>query len=386
MHASHPFPLRKLTLEEQRQLLRAALVPGSEARTQALEWLARVDIDNIQFQSLRLMPQLYERLRTEGVDHPLLPRLKGLKKHAWSKNQMLFHSTAKAIRILREAGIETMTIKGMALILAYYRDFGLRPMGDADLLVPHAQAQAAGAALTAHGWTNEFDDPLFPGLFPIAIRYEHAGHFHDAMRRDLDLHWNLLHWRLGAGVDDDFWAASSTIDFAGETVRILHPADQLLHICVHAVDVEPICWIPDAVAVLRATPQMDWDRLVEQARQRKLSLMTAKALRLASLDFADLIPADVLRRLEKPPLARFERTELWVLEKDLQPLLGMRLRTPSNFMRLAYGKSLTTQLRALPEVVRYLWRVPQTRHLPASFLRRLLGKLGILPPYIQGPA
>jgi aryl carrier-like protein len=284
---------RTLSLEEQRQILRAALHPGPDARDEAIAWLPRANIESMGFDSLRLMPQLYERLRIEGIDTPLLPRLKGLKKHAWSRNNLLFRTASEAIRALQQAGIDVMLIKGTALIIAYYHDYSLRPMNDADLLVPHRQAREACQILARFGWTNEFSDPENPQLIEQALQYRHAAHLFDSRGRDLDLHWNLLTCRLGPDVDEDFWADSGESVLGGQKVRILNPADQLLHICVHGTDSSPIRWIPDALAVLRSTPDLDWDRLLAQAHKKTLTLMIGRALEHVQRDFADRVPPEV---------------------------------------------------------------------------------------------
>jgi len=52
------------------------------------------------------------------------------------------------------AGIQTILLKGAALILLHYKDPGLRPMVDFDILVPAGKAAAAIKVLTELGWTS----------------------------------------------------------------------------------------------------------------------------------------------------------------------------------------------------------------------------------------
>ncbi|MFY9852648.1 MAG: nucleotidyltransferase family protein [Terracidiphilus sp.] len=371
---------RALPLEEQRQILRAALQPGPEAREEAIEWLPRADIETMGFDSLRLMPQLYERLRMEGIDTPLLPRLNGLKKHAWSKNNLLLRRANDAIRALQQAGIDVMAIKGIALIVAYYRDYSLRPMYDADLLVPHQHARAACQILARHGWTNEFVNPENPHLIEQAFQYLHAAHQFDPLGRDLDLHWNLLAYRLGPGVDDDFWAGSGEAVLGGQKVRILNPADQLLHICVHGTDSPPIRWIPDALAVLRRTSDLNWDRLLAQAHKKNLTLMISRALEHVQRDFADHVPAEVLTDLHRSRVSIFERYEYWQLSGPVNPFFGWLPRTLYRFLCRSGGNPLPVRLRLFLDFLCFEWKVPRKWQLPAAFCRRatkrILGYFG----------
>ena len=365
---------RKLPLEEQQLILRAVFQPGSAGRDAAIAWLPHAEIDNMQFESLRLMPQLYERLRREEIADPLLPRLKGLKKHAWSKNQLLFCRTSQAIAALRQEGIDVMVIKGMALVLGFYRDFSLRPMNDADLLVPTHHARRAIEILSHHGWTSEFEDPANPRRSEWAFQHEHAAHLSDSLR-GLDLHWNLLSCRIGPDADQDFWAASVEIGFGKQRFRILNPADQLLHICVHGADLTPIRWIPDALVVLRSTPNLDWPRLLMQARKRNLTRMAGKALQQVQRDFADLVPSQVMTELQRSRVSIFERYECRQLAMPgIRPFESW-LKTLCKFLRLSRGMNLYARLRLLPEFLCFLWNVANQRQLPAVFAHKAAKKI-----------
>lgn len=356
-------------------MLRAALQPGPEARQLAVIWLSNADIDSLQFSSLRLMPQLYDRLRREGIEDPLLPKLKGLKKHTWSKNQLLFRGACDAIRALQQAGIDVMVIKGMAMIVGYYHDYSLRPMNDADLLVPYRHARRACEILSRHGWTNEYEDPANPQFSEWAFQHEHAAQLYDSLRRDLDLHWNLFWYRIGADVDADFWAASAETAFGSQRVRILNPADQLLHICVHATDLAPICWVPDVLAVLRSTPNLDWDRLLTQARKRNFALMTAAALQLVQRDFGDIVPASVVTELKNSPVPRFEKYEYRQMSKPASSLFVSEHKMIYKFLRLSRGMSLPDRLHFSVEYLCFEWKVTRKRQLPAEFCVRAAAKL-----------
>ena len=89
--------------------------------------------------SFRLLPLLYINLQKQGVDDPVMGKLKGIYRQAWSKNQTLFHEMAGVIAHLQDAGIKTMLLKGASLSLLYYKNNGARPMADIDVLVPLKQ-------------------------------------------------------------------------------------------------------------------------------------------------------------------------------------------------------------------------------------------------------
>ena len=74
--------------------------------------------------------------------------------------------------LLNDASIPTILLKGMALSQRYYRDLGLRPMFDLDLLVPPQRAKAAYEILGPLGWTSRLPGP--PTFDVVALRTRHA--------------------------------------------------------------------------------------------------------------------------------------------------------------------------------------------------------------------
>ena len=68
---------------DQELLLRGAFareaVPGCQ-------WLERTDIDRIDGGSFQLLPQLYRNLTGLGATAPVIQRLRGVYRYAWSVN------------------------------------------------------------------------------------------------------------------------------------------------------------------------------------------------------------------------------------------------------------------------------------------------------------
>jgi len=212
-------------------------------------------------------------------------------------------------------------------------------------------------------------------LIDQAFQYVHAAHLFDSLGRDLDLHWNLLAYRLGPGVDEDFWAGSGEAVLGDQKVRILNPADQLLHICVHGTDSPPIRWIPDALAVLRRTPGLDWDRLLAQAHKKNLTLMIRRALEHVQRDFADHLPSEVLTDLRRSRVSPCESYEYWLLSKPGNPLFRWPHRMLYQFLCRFGGNPLPVRLRLLLDFLCFEWRVPRKWQLPVVFCRKAIKKV-----------
>src|SRR5438445_136412 len=114
---------------------RATLLRGPRAREAWGQWKAGADLDHLDAGSYRLLPQLYQNLHRHGVDEPVLALFRGVYLRTWYENQLRLHQIAGLLRSFRDARIDTIVLKGAALTVLYYKDNGLRPMHDIDLLV-----------------------------------------------------------------------------------------------------------------------------------------------------------------------------------------------------------------------------------------------------------
>jgi hypothetical protein len=297
--------------QQQELLLHAALLKGREALDAWKEWRSRVDIDDIDRLdpgSYRILPLLYRNLNNQGVEDPLMMRLKGVYRLTWYKNQMLFHTIANLLRSFHDAGIKTMVLKGAALTVVFYKDYGLRPMDDFDVLVRTEQAIPAINLLKKLGWKPKSFEPTEEY---ITVSYSHG--FHDGADREFDLHWHVLSQNREGDSDDDFWEGAIEIKIHDVPTHALNPADQLLHICIHGTkwDVTPtLRWVEDAITILTTLQsEIDWNRLIAQAEKRRLILPLQDTLIYLRDTFNAPIASEILQSIKDIPVPKIERIE-----------------------------------------------------------------------------
>ncbi len=333
------------------------------------EWKASVDLNDVEHGSLRLLPLLYRNLQRHGVEDDAMPRLKGIYRNAWVRNQLVLEHGLRASSALSEQGLDSIVLKGAALLAdGSYSELALRPMEDFDLLVRPADFRRAIDALRAIGW--EFHpssvDPewYLPYRHAVALRYRDG---------ELDLHWASIRDRFDG--DDAFRAEAVDAELLGRKVRVLAPSDQLLQLCGHAsarnVDVAPIRWVADAWFLLaRHGTTFDWERVVRVARGRALSLAVLRCLEYLQEGLGVAIPMTVLRTLER--------------DSGIVSRISLKLRNSygpaiyfyvvSVWLRLAFARpfrEVPQRLTLLPKYVRFYFRLPRG----ASLLRFAAGKL-----------
>ena len=296
---------------EQELLLRAALLRGPQVIAAWDEWRSSVHPDRLDAASYRLLPQLYKNVHAHGIRGPLVDKLKGVYRLTWYKNQISFRHMAALLRSLHDLGIDTLVLKGVPLVLLYYRDYGLRPMADFDVLVRRGQALTAVRFLQGSGWVAADSWP--ETLHETYLSVGHGFGFRDAAGRRFDLHWHVFPECCRPDADDDLWDGAVTLKIDEVSSYTLNSTDHLLHVCAHGVRWDPLPpfrWIADALAIINgSTSELDWQRLLAQTEQRRLLCPLKAALTYLRDRFDAPVPAEVLRRLKNMPTSRLERIE-----------------------------------------------------------------------------
>lgn len=361
----------------QELLLRAALLPREPALKAWDEWRRSVNLDVIDYGSHRMVPQLYRNLQRHGIKHPLMDRLKGVYRYYLYKNEILMHRIGALLSAFKEAGIETMVLKGAALIQLYYKESGLRPMLDADVLVHAHDAEQAMGVLMKAQWR-----PFRYGQPQMRIPIVHSTPFEDEAHRQVDLHWHLFWECFNASDDEDYWKQAVSIKIGGVQTLALGPTHQLLHTCWHGArwnEVPPIRWVADAMAILGASAaEIDWSGLLKKAQRHGIVLPVKDSLTYLKEKFDAPVPDTLLRSMSAVRVSKMERENYEVtLNPMAPPTTGKILRmlyydyrwlsssTSSRIKTLAFAKHLQAKWN-----IDRLWHVPI--YMPMRMVRRVL--------------
>lgn len=364
----------------QEQLLRAALLQGPAALEAWAEWKRGHDLIETELDhgSFRLLPLVYRNLVAQGADEPLMPRLKGIYRYWWCSNQRLFYRAAAVVRSLGDAGIPTLVLKGTAVSTLFYRDGGVRPMSDIDVLVPWARASSSVACLQEHGWK-----PARPRVGDL-IRYQHSVTLVSTTGETLDLHWHALAECVRGDADQGFWERAVPVRILGARTLALNPTDALLHAVVHGMrwNAEPtVRWIADAMIILNASKGgIDWSGLGREARRRQVLLRLVLGLIYLRRSMGATIPEPALDLVRAHAPSRLERLEYRVLAIGADGKRGFRLDHLAlvlvQFLRYTSGMRPRRMLAELPDYVRYRLRGRQGRLFDAvRTIRRALRRM-----------
>ncbi len=365
--------------DDTRLLLRAALGDDQAAPSAFRAWLATHPphaLRDLARPDRRLLPLVAARLRSLGVDHPYLAVCDAAAAAARTRNEQLLEGAAHALTILGRAGVETLALKGVPLLLEHYGESAQRPMADVDLMVRPPDMVRALDALGAAGWRH--------GAMPRTLRRWVVAFdlVRDPHRQKLDLHQYLIEYGSSPEVERDLWARAHPIAVLGVPTLAPSPTDLLLHVCVAALKAgtRNSRWVPDAMLLLRAAGpgRVDWDLLTVEARRRGVALPLRECLQYLVDELAAPIPEASLAALWQIPITPEQVARYRVLTQ-LTPTLPQLAREYLSLYRFA---ARATGERPSPRgLAAYTsaqlalrWGIESVWQLPGMAIRKLAKK------------
>lgn len=239
---------------------------------------------------------------------------------AWGSNERNTVRLAELLDRLGGAGVRVMLLKGAHLALFVYRDVGMRPMVDVDILVRPGDLPAAERVLAAEGYVTRPHVPgayeflggggPAPGPHSVAARYRELHHHLHPMGSAsglplIDVHRAIASPSLPLSIDaEGMWERAERRSVKGREAWVLSPGDAILHLAVHAAGgnrlaVRGLVSLCDIAAVIaRAGGALDWDRLRETASAWRAGRLAHLPLLLASRLLGAPVPEGVIEALE----------------------------------------------------------------------------------------
>jgi hypothetical protein len=290
-----------MTPEVELCLLLARAQPSPEAEKRALELLStplRWEFLLERAKAFGLFPLLYTGLSTRGF-----PGVPDAVRAEWAsifrlhmiRVELLAMELVQILRLLSNARIAAMPLKGIPLAESLYGDAALRASDDIDLLVPLDSAIEAFHILVSSGYQSEFTTQ--PRLLELNIRY---GKDCLLMRKEpaytvgLELHSALV-WggSLDRGLLEQVWAEAPRITFRGVPAFALSADWEFLYLAIIATrhGGSSLKWYADLDRMCYRS-SVDWKKASQRARSLgwekvvRSSLETCSALFETSFDSA----------------------------------------------------------------------------------------------------
>ena len=319
----------------------------SVAQMQPEDWAFLCDIEKLH----RLGPMLHRRLSGFAVPEAVSDQLKASQRRHAMRNLKIYRELLSVTRILNDANIPSIALKGAYLARFAYPDPGLRPMRDLDLLIRQEQVVAAFELLKVNGYQQVSEKGL------PETHLAHSEHLPALVSPDgiaIELHHRLIsdvNFGSLSGSDDAFWSRSILKSVGGAQVRFLAPEDLLLHLCVHATQRHQFNLGPLAltdIVFLLETHRIDWQAFYRTLSYGNWQRFALSLLQLSKLKVGADIPEEVIVALGKCDSdVAWQKSAEYMLFSELD---DHRLMT-ENVGNFIYSRSLAEKISSFSEML-----------------------------------
>jgi len=274
-------------------------------------------------------PLLYHILKKtyliENLPEGLQSDLKKVYLLNFTRNTTLLEEFIKIQTLFATEDIEIMPLKGMALLFSVYKDIGLRPMDDIDLLVKRKDYKRARELLIVSG----YQDHELPFYYTKMIG-----------RRTvlLDMQHELWYLKTMSGFKSSIYGIERIWENVqriyledGKSAKIMEAEDLLIHVVAHAAidHVKPrLLWLYDIISICESHKEkMRWDVFLNKVVNYNLGIAFYRLFKLVKENFNGAIPEFVIDEL-KPKKNNFFEARLygWFLNNSSITWLGHILR------------------------------------------------------------
>jgi hypothetical protein len=215
-----------------------------------------------------------------GCPAEVVAHLEKLRRATLQRALARAYEQQQLMRLLADAGVDSLVVKGLVLAQSLYGDLSARHVGDIDLFIRVDDAGRADAALRAAGFHRFRPDvPLTPlrlrkftALKP-EFEYRRVG-----TNLRLELLWRLEH--VPPSLDP--WAQTATYTIGGSAVRTVSRAVEAHYLLQHGARHGwfRLFWLVDTALLLRDAT-IDWQATITQAREHGLERPILQAAALA---------------------------------------------------------------------------------------------------------
>lgn len=359
-------------------LLKAGLLAGQEALSAWQDWSQAIDLDNVDPASFNLLPKLSRNMEQFKLTHPLIKRISGVYRSSWARNQLNLFNVIDLLKTLQSHGVkEMLLLKGAAMTLFYYDDYGVRPMGDIDILVPIEQVQLCISVLNQLGWrSNNIPEGAINQNY-TSKRHAIGFRKKSAYPEHIDLHWHIFLEYAGKPQQNHFFVNKQKRVINNFTFYTIPNEYLFLQTCVHGIktsSVPLIRWIMDTVTILQKTTKtFNWDLLIKTAKQDELVLPLRTALSYLAENYPNLIPKQVIEELNSIIIPARKRWFFYFyntakLPYTLKLILFFWLR----YKRSSPESNFIPLLIKFPGYCKHYWGLKTLWHFPGVMIKKLI--------------
>ena len=279
-------------------LIRTYACDEKKALVNWREWQEKRDIDTASWSEVRLMASILNRVKEIEIDSALEPRLEGIRRFFWSKNQMNLAQSLRVVDLLLAEGCVPMVIKGGARLAMDPSIASVRFMRDLDLLLRPEDLTRGIDVLIRNGYRPR------NGKLPGRIRGSDFDNVYiNRKRRDancgVDIHQGPLRYGSFGNFEKGLFKRARKAEIKKREIIIPSPADQFIITIAHGVvadEERPADWVIDMICLMNE-PDFNWEVVLKETENRQLYLPMASAIHLLHDELKISVPDYVYKRI-----------------------------------------------------------------------------------------
>jgi hypothetical protein len=216
------------------------------------------------------------------------------------RNLFLTGLLVKHLNLFKEHGIEAVPFKGPVLAHSVYGNLMLRDFGDLDILVRKEDVFKVKELLIRYNYG-------LPDYIPDAELAARSPFMHaltfisgDGLV-NLDVHWRVSDSYFFFPFDyERMWKRLETLPLAGTDVLVPTAEDMMLILSVHGSKHcwERLLWICDLSEFIKAHPDIDWERVIEESIRLRFKRMLFLGLYLVNDLLGTPLPEKIRVRIQ----------------------------------------------------------------------------------------
>jgi hypothetical protein len=293
-------PLKAIISPEQELLLCCARTHIDPPTSERIQSLPTKDLD---WQCLLQMaqhhavtPLLYWNLKAvcpEAVPPEQLQKLQSFFLCNSQRNLSFARELIRLLQLFTDQNIPVLPYKGIVLAASAYGNLALRQMADLDILVRGKDLSRAMDLLRSQGYELTFQ-------LPWEYHFTRPNGLHN-----IDLHCPFFSEVVFVFPDPELiWQHLESFSLAGAVLPNLTPEMTLLILSLNA---NKDCWdrlgqVSDVAALIRATPNLDWEQLIKQQKALGSKRLVFLGLFLAKTLLDAPIPGKVWQQIQSDPV------------------------------------------------------------------------------------
>ena len=332
-------------------LLRACVLPENEARAAWRTWTQETRFDDMTWPEIRLVAFLSGRIAILDPGSPLLPRVEGLGRAHWTRNQAKLRGLIQLHDALGREGIDALIFKGAAAHLEGMGALRRRVLGDVDILVrPHEMARALDVAI-ADGWRCVTGES--PEILRVLMNRLRALNFRKDAYAEIDLHRYAFQVAANDVDEEDLWTDARRVTALERTLTVPSPAHSLVIGLTHGSSTQGGDWVLDAIARLHG-PAFDWGSVVAATRRHLVVPNVRAGLLYLRECLAQDVPRSVLDELASERVAVALHLRFWAgarQSRSRRPIERVLRRAARRALRRA-GYRVASGYRSSVQVMR----------------------------------